>query len=151
MNVIREMEFEVPLRCLGVHERDVLFRSTISAEQCCRGTLLKFLPPGHTHLTSKRYARPSRMPLVPRCAPTTVSSFTGIKGCSWPLFARAHGCGPLGICRSHPDRSLPRRCNPRLTTAAGGTCVSSRYTWASRIGWVSRERWLRVTSTFPLA
>ena len=33
MNVIREMEFQLPLRCLGVHERDVLFRSTIAAEQ----------------------------------------------------------------------------------------------------------------------
>ena len=32
-NVIREMEFQLPLRCLGVHERDVLFRSTIAAEQ----------------------------------------------------------------------------------------------------------------------
>ena len=33
IDVIREMEFQVPLRCLGVHERDVLFRSTIAAEQ----------------------------------------------------------------------------------------------------------------------
>ena len=33
IEVIREMEFQVPLRCLGVHERDVLFRSTIAAEQ----------------------------------------------------------------------------------------------------------------------
>jgi len=33
INVIREMQFQVPLRCLGVHERDVLFRSTISSEQ----------------------------------------------------------------------------------------------------------------------
>ena len=33
INVIREVGFEVPLRCLGMHERDVLFRSTISAEQ----------------------------------------------------------------------------------------------------------------------
>ena len=33
IEVIREMEFQVPLRCLGLHERDVLFRSTIAAEQ----------------------------------------------------------------------------------------------------------------------
>ena len=33
MNLVREMGFEPPLRCLGVHERDVLFRGTISAEQ----------------------------------------------------------------------------------------------------------------------
>ena len=33
IDVIRETEFQVPLRCLGVHERDVLFRSTIAAEQ----------------------------------------------------------------------------------------------------------------------
>ena len=33
INVIHDMGFEVPLRCLGVHERDILFRSTIAAEQ----------------------------------------------------------------------------------------------------------------------
>ena len=32
-----------------------------------------------------------------------------------------------GDSRSYPDRPRPPHCNPRLTTAAGGTCVSSRY------------------------
>ena len=177
INVIRDMGLEVPLRCLGVHERDVLFRGTIAAEQwLSRHAAEMFasrtyapdeqeirraftcVPPFSNsgtsmcaYLSSARNFLRAGMPLVPHCAPTTVSSFTAIKRCNWPLIARPHGCGPLGICRSHSGRCLPLQCSPRLTIAAGGTCVSSRYTWASRIGWVSRERWLRVTSTFPSA